>query len=340
MATLGSWNDGTGYDPEFAPKTSPGTWWPAGKYVVKHSQLKRMLAESAQWHAQRAIQLFVSEDLNELLDAAVSAGTAVELLAKTYLATIEPVLLADKGDRDTVLIMGGRGELASVDPLLMKTISALDALRLAKYFHRELPWFQQDTVSLRVRNAAIHMALVQGDELRWAVIQMSRLVESLIIPLDLDRESFWGSNAMSVVNYLIDEDKTERARTVAAKKAAAERYLIELLQGLSDENRRVMLAVLSGRSPNIFIDHNEPQQCPVCEQQGWLICGVESGPIQRQAEEDGGFSVWAERIAYPVIFKCPVCQLHVEEDELLEFKFPRSIGIDPEDLTRDYYDQD
>src|SRR5215469_7952822 len=101
MAKLTSWGDGVEYDPDHALRKS-GTWWPAGKYVVKHDQLKRLLAESARWHARRAIDLFISDQVNELLDAAVSAGSAVELLAKSYLASIDPALLADKGDRDTV----------------------------------------------------------------------------------------------------------------------------------------------------------------------------------------------------------------------------------------------
>jgi len=309
-----------------------------GKNVVKHGQIKRLLAQSAQWHAQRAIQLFVSDDLNEQLEAAISAGTAVELFAKTYLASIDPALLADKGDRDTVLILGGRGALATADPLLMKTIGAFDALRLAKYLYKDLPWLQQDAVSLRVRNAAVHMALVRSDELRFAVVQMCRLIESLMAPLELDREHFWGSHAASVADYLLDEAKTERARIVAAKKAAAQRYLSRLLLGLDDEIRRVMLAALSGRPPNTSIDYQEAQECPVCGQQGWLICSVERGDVRQEAEGDGGFSAWADQIAYPYIFECPVCQLNVEGSELWEFDFPNSIQIEEEDVTREFYE--
>lgn len=338
MATLGSWSDGTEYDPEIVLKKSPGTWWPVGENVVKHSQLRRLLAQSAQWHARRAINLFVSDHLNELLEAAISAGTAVELLAKTYLAGIDPALLADKGDRDTILVLGGNGALGRTDPLSMKTIGAFEALRIVKYLYRELPWVQHDTVSLRVRNAAIHMALVRSDELRSAVVEMSRLIECLIVPLDLDRADFWGSHATSVVGYLLDEAKTERARIVAAKIAAAQRHLATLLEGLNAESRRVLLAALSGRAPNVGIEYDVPQECPVCAQKAWLVCTVEHGEPYEQAETDGGNSIWVDRIAYPVVFECPVCQLKLEDGELWEFNFPDSIVIDAEDVTSDAYD--
>ncbi len=341
MTTIHSWGDGIEYDPGMIMRSPKSTWWPVGPRVVEHKQLRRLLAETAQWHARQAIRLFVSDDRNELLQAAVSAGTAVELLAKTYLASVDSVLLADKGDRDTVLLLGGHGSLASADPLIMKTIGGVDALRLVKYLHKELPWIQQDVICLRVRNAAIHMALVQSIELRAAVVQMSRLVESILAELGFDRELFWGSShEVSAVDHLLDEAKSERARIVAAKKAAAQRHLRRLLAGLSAEGRRLVLAALSGRPSNVSIEHEEPQECPICGQQGWLVCTVERGEFERQPEEDGGFSVWASRTAYPHVFVCPVCELNVEGEELWEFDFPDSIDIEPEDVSIEAYEPD
>jgi hypothetical protein len=334
VATLGSWSDGAEYDPDIVLKKSSGTWWPVGKNVVQHSQLKRLLAQSARWHARRSITLFVSDDVNELLEAAVSAGTAVELLAKTYLINIDPALLAEKGDRDTVLALGGNGALARVDPLLMKTIGAAEALRLVKYLHKELPWLQQDGVSLRVRNAAIHMALVRTDELRSAVLEMSRLIESLIVPLGLARDDFWDPHSLPAVNYLLDEAKSETARIVAAKVAAAQRYLARLVRGLSTESCHTLLTVLSGRPASMGIDHDEPQECPICKQQGWLICSVLEDH-RREPDEYGRFSQWVDQFAYPEVFECPVCQFHVEGRELREFDFPTSIIVGVEEIERD-----
>jgi hypothetical protein len=70
--------------------------------------------------------------LNEQLQAAVSTGTAAELLAKAYLCSISAPLIADKGDKDTVLLLSGRRDMANAEPLTMKTLSAFDLLRLTK----------------------------------------------------------------------------------------------------------------------------------------------------------------------------------------------------------------
>lgn len=53
---------------------SEGTWWPAGQYVVPLNRLTQLLIQSARNHARQAIRLFVSDDLDELLQAATSTG--------------------------------------------------------------------------------------------------------------------------------------------------------------------------------------------------------------------------------------------------------------------------
>lgn len=328
------------YDPAIVHKKYPGTWWPVGEHVVEYKELKRLLARSSQWHARQTIRFFTSTELDELLQAAVSAGTAVELLAKAYLASINCALLADRGHRDTVLLLGGHGAMTTVRPLHMKTIGAVEALDLVKYLHKDFPWLSRDQVSLHVRNAAIHMALVQSDELRAAVVQMTRIIESLLALLALERESFWGPDEVSVVDYLMDEAQTEIARIVAAKKAAAQRRLDDLLSGLRDESRQIILAALSSKGPSVYTDHEEPYPCPVCDQRGWLSCTVERGTGRHMPAGEGTDVVLASRSAYPVTFDCPVCELSLEDEELWQFHFPSSIDLEPEEVGFEESDTD
>ena len=334
VGTIDSWHPGIEYGPavemRLRPNNSEGTWWPVGSRTVPLSSLKWILAQSARWHARQAIELFMSEDLNELLQAAVSTGTSVELLAKAYLVTISRSLIADKGDRDTLLILAGHSSKVGMGSQHMKTIGAFDLLRMTKHLHKDLPWIQQDPAILRVRNAATHMALVERDELQTAILQMCRIVESLLVPLDLDRQDFWGKYAVPAVETLLDEAKTRRVQAVEAKKSAAAARLARLMAGLSEPSRQAVLAALSGR-PASAMEHEEPQTCPVCGQQGWLICGVERGAIEADDE-----ALWAERTAIPYFFECPVCQLYVDPDELNEFDFPREIDLEPEDISPEY----
>jgi hypothetical protein len=316
---------------------SEGTWWPAGKYVVPRSRLKQLLALSARHHARQAIRLFVSDDLHDLLEAAASTGTAVELLTKAYLASVDYALLADRGDRDSVLTLGGNSSLADVSAQGIRTISAVDALALAKHLQKDLPWIPRDSLVLRVRNAALHMGLVEREELRRAVVQMCRLSSVLVKGLGLDNRLYWGDDAAPVVEHLLDEAKSETARTVAAKKAAAHERLTSLLTGLDPADQKILLAALSGR-PTSTIEHGEAQTCPVCGQQGWLLCVIERGPVEFEPDDGGNGYAWAPRTAYPVEFECPVCELALESLELAEFDFPSEIELDADDDPPEAYE--
>jgi hypothetical protein len=307
-----------------------GTWWPAGRDHVPNGRLKQLLALSARYHSRHAIALFISSERDELLQCAISVGCAVELLAKSYLASIEHGLLAENGERDAILVLANKATLATSGTTDIRTISAMEALRVAKHLHPTLPFNpQMDKLVLKVRNAAAHMAIVRTDELNSAVLLMCRIVESLLSALVLERGDFWGPHALSVVNEIIDKDKSERRRIVTGKLAAAERRLSQLLAGLDEASKTIVLTSLSGRQTSTS-DHEEPQECPVCHHQGWLICSVDTGPIESETDEYGHTEAWVERTAYPMIFECPVCSLELHGDELLEMDFPTEIELEPD----------
>ncbi|MFF0174776.1 hypothetical protein [Micromonospora profundi] len=294
-----------------------------------------MLALSARHHARQAIELFANDDQDGLTQAAVSAGCAVELLAKAFIASVEHALLAERGDRDTILILTGNANLTTARIAEMKTVGALEALKLAKYLHPPLPFnVQSDQVVLRARNSAAHMGIVLPDELRAAVAVMCRLVDGLLAALSLKRNEYWGSHALKVVDEILDIAKSEVRRIVAAKVSAAERRFAGLVSGLDAAGRAVVLAALSRRSPYTIADHNEPQECPACEQQGWLICHVDEGQPEVEYDDDGNQYSFAPRTAYPSAFECPVCELELEEEELAEFDYPMEIELEP---NRDPY---
>lgn len=320
--------------------TSGGMWWPAGSYLVENVRLKQLLALSGRWHSAKAIAGFVSEELGELLQAAVSVGSAVEMMAKTLIAVKSAALLADRGDRDSVLMLTGNSAQVTVDALRLRSIGAVEALKLAKHFHAELPVDLPDPLVLRVRNAAIHMALVDQARLRVAVARMTRYVEASLPLLDLSRSAFWSRPALSVVDALLDEAKSEVARSARAKIAAAQGRFATLTRALPTDQVAAVLTALSSRLM-LSSDHNEPHGCPVCKQSGWLLCGVEVGPTEYTYDDDfvvtGAFR---SRTAYPVAFECPVCQLGLEGDELLEFDFPNDIEIEPEDADEELFEPD
>lgn len=331
-----SWYDAA---PSRPPRldASEGTWWPAGRYRVPRSRLRQLLAFSARYHAREAVRLFVSDELESLLQAAASTGSAVELLSKAYIASVDPILLAERGDRDSLLLLTGRSSYSDILATDIRSLGASDALKLAKYLKKDLPWNAQEQLALKARNAALHMALVDRRELHNATVSMAKIVDSLLAVLELNRNDFWGEAAIGVVTELFDEAKTETSRVVAGKRAVATRYLASLVSGLDASARAVVLASLSGRHIS-STDHEEPQECPVCHQQGWLLCGVDRGPVEYDYDEDGPPSAWVERTAYPFGFECAVCRLELEGDELQELDFPAEIELEPDTEPFETYD--
>jgi hypothetical protein len=98
--------------------------WPQGTSWASHVDLAASLADSGEAHARQAVRKWVSGDLFDQLQAAMSAGCAVELLAKAHLAAIEPSLLSDRADVDGLLHLSGKGALAASGATEIRTLSA------------------------------------------------------------------------------------------------------------------------------------------------------------------------------------------------------------------------
>ncbi len=304
-----------------------GSRWPAGKWHQTHEQLHLHLWSAGRTHSRRALSTFGSADSDEQQLAAISVGCAVELLSKSLIARTTPALLSERGDRDTLLHLTDHGHLSAKKATEVRTLSASEAVATATHLHPSLTWRPgADSIVFRVRNAAAHMALVDAPELHSAVLVMLRYVNSILTTQNADPALFWGDNLTSLASELLDEAKSERRRVVAGKLAAARTRLDMLVGRLDATASAVVLASLSGRKLS-YADHEEPQACPLCHQQGWLLCGVERTEVIWGP--DGKPEVFPT--AYPFTFECAVCGLDVEGDELHEFDFPMEIELELED---------
>lgn len=334
--TMESWGNEWVPQPEKGSRRirtdSEGMWWPAGKNMVPNTRLKQLLALSARWHARTAISGFSSEDLDDLLQAALSCGSAVELIGKAYLASLNHSFIGEKADKDSLFMLAGlHGMIPTARATALRSISALDMIKLIKQIHTKLPIEVQDPVSLRVRNSSAHMGLVDATELRLGLIQMARVVDVILPLLELDPEPFWGSDLMPAVASLLDEASAEIARIIESKKARARARLAQLVKGFAAPEVAALMATLSGRFTSMS-DHNEAQQCPVCKQSGWLLCNLERGEPVLDPEEGGG---WVTQTAFPFQFQCPVCALDLDDNEILEFDFPQELQLEDDEATDD-----
>lgn len=305
----------------------PGPYWPAGEHSHGHDDLCALLVEAACDNARRALRDFVSDERLALLQAAVAAGTAVELTAKAALVQVEPTLLCDNTDPGNLLRLAGKGDRSDLAPTRVKTIGGMKATRLCKRLLKGITVGDKEVeVVLEARNAALHLALVDRDELRAAVATMVRVVDEVLDGMEADRESFWGPH-LSVADNLVAEGRAEIASLVSAKVSAAQQRLEAITAQLSPE---VAAAVLAQRAwCRSSSDHEEPVECPVCRQEAWLICGVEKGEPELMGPDDD--SDWMVPVsAWPFAFECAVCGLSLDDRELRQFEFPDFIDLEPE----------
>lgn len=303
--------------------------WPQGRTHILGDTLRDLLLRSAKNHSRNVFEKFLSDSTMDELSAAISCGCAVELLAKAYLMSVAPSLLAARGDVDTVLHLSGNGHRAKSSATEIKTIGAGDALQLVKRLLPTFSYHQRDDVVLGVRNAAAHMALVDHKDLRRAVVAMVRIVEDLLKAMEVDRQEFWGSSVLPAVDQAVDAATSEANRIIAAKLAAARLRIDSLTSALDDVGKSAVLAALSGRSVWSG-DYEEPQECPVCQQQAILICNVERGELEFEDEESGQ-GPYVELTAYPFEFICATCGLELDGLELSSFDFPDEIQLSRDD---------
>jgi hypothetical protein len=308
----------------------PDETWPQGSYI-KMQKLHDLLLDSAQRHSQNALDKFSSEHVSDQLDAAVSVGCCVEHLAKSYLASIHPTLIAERVDRDTILHLSGKSGLAQSPATQMKTRGAHDSLMCVKQFLPTLRYnTNNDGLVLQVRNAALHMSLVDFSELRKAIVGMIRIADDVLAAISLRRDSFWIARQLPIVDDMLDTAVDETKKIVAAKLASARLRLTQITRGLPSETSDLVLLALSGKQFT-GADYEQDHACPACSQMGWLICSVEDERFFDQSDDD---SQVASFIAYPFEFECSVCGLDLVKDELAIFDFPNEIEIPPRCVVR------
>jgi hypothetical protein len=313
-----------------------GTFWPFEGGHVDFASLTGLLERSAQGFAREALTALGASDHDRIVRGAIAVGTALELLTKAFLAAINPAMLVERSEKDSLLFLVNQGHRAGADssPTDVRTLAATDALLLAKKIipGGAFSWNPQaDRRVLQVRNAALHLGLADQSELREACVIMTRLVAELLTSTSADSAKFWG-DLEDLAQTLLDEAATERQQSVEVQKAAAKAFYMKLTTGLDAATRTTIVTSLIDRGKPEG-DHETwiaEQECPVCANPGWLTCDIVRGEVQHEQVNWHDHDVWVDRTALPFHFECAVCGLELEDDELLETDFPREIELEPD----------
>ena len=291
---------------------------------------------SATDHARRALANVTNDDERRVLGA-VDAGVAVEHMAKAYLTAIHPTLLTERGaDFDTLLHLSGHGVLAKSKKHAIRTVSAHEACQRVARVLPEFKYVEKvDQAIFVVRNSGVHLAFATEESAHESARIMVRLLEPLIVGLELDRATFWG-DMLSAADTLLDETINEILAILEVKYSAARSRLKSRLEGLAADQRKIVLTAIAGR-PSWLSDHDEPWECPVCGEQGTLGCGIEDvGQPEFDYEQvdidefiyHGGH---IDRTAYASSFECSACGLELNDRELVYADLPTEFDLEPRD---------
>ncbi len=274
-------------------------------------------------------------------DAAVfmlHAGTALEHLSKSLLASLHGSLIASLKDFDSLLHLSGLSKHAGTKPSEMRTITLLEALERAGQIVPELGNLK---TSLRPlvdgRNGVAHAALVDPDAAEHVAAPFLRACDLLLAAMERERAEFWG-DLLEVVDAR-EAASAEAAKIRALERLAAARAAFEVRYGsLSASGRDALLLAIAGSyAPEKY--EQTLLDCPACATRA-LVEGTINVDWEPDWDHADGESyivgAYPEVTIFPQRLECRACGLRLEgEAELAAAQVPHSWNlenVDPDDF--------
>jgi len=300
-------------------------------YRRELDSLPRDLAERAASSARRAISL--SGDF-EGEDAALFAGQALELMAKSFLAQINPVLIADPRDPTSVII-GGGGHLLSPSQVNLSKAKTVEARVAWQYVmsltagRSRLSLLEVEVV-LRRRNSAAHLGLVDREDLMSTVSNMVCAVEELrrLHHGMIESTQFWRDSEPLIADLIARKGEVKRQMFTSKLHAARDRFKLQFDSIDEDRRASVVLALQLSHQLNEEIELNA--RCPVCQSMGWVEYSDDTYTLGLITETggDGEELLFEEPFREALKFRCPVCRLELDDDELYQCGLPDRMALE------------
>ena len=292
--------------------------------------------------ARAAVHKANSGQLLDLLDSAMAAGMAVELLLRALLAAHANHLLADKGDAHTVLMLSGkRGATQRQGYLDARSLGVSECMRTLKNIPGVAPLSDAHVQRvLAVRNSATHMGIVSESDPQSALSSLVEVVQSLLPALGVAEVSFWGDIHGYAQTLRSAHSNVVRSAAELKKLKAMDR--VEKLRGSMDGD--YWDEYVSQVQAQVEPDAEEPDEflttvaCPVCSEDAWLSGRVER-TLHVYIENMHDFYKTVERTGHPQAFICGVCGLELEGTELAAVQLDEVLELG-EDESAPELDQD
>lgn len=271
--------------------------------------------------------------------AAMDFGVMVEHLSKLYLATIDPVLIADeRASFPSLVVLSGHRTLLPTAKL--RTVGLGGALDRIAQLDRSFVALRVELDPLiELRNGRAHVGSAGPDADQAAILAL-RAAEFLLAGRGgTEALEFYGEYD-DAVRSLLDAEASEVRRRVELKRGRAREVWRLEYATLSARERERRLAFIDVRATVDLEGDTQAQECPVCEQ-----TGVIRGDLDVDAEVDGEI-VDGEAVAeitglslvmWTRSFRCPVCRLNLDgPEELGEAGLPHMLylgEVGPDDMA-------
>lgn len=271
------------------------------------------------------------------------AGTALEQLAKAYLASIDPTLVVDGRNFDSLLHACGKGRHARLPASLMKTITMDEALKRCGQILPVIENLRGDLQRLvDARNGAIHVGAADESEKLRMLVPYLHASRQLLGEGGFE-DGYWGEFD-GVVELRVAE-VTEAAVAAVKEAMIAARLRFDERYGQLGEDVRpaVLRAFEAGYSPEKY--EQQLVDCPTCS-----TLGLASGSTDIDWQPDWDHADGEDYVAgmYPVVtffpgrFECRACELELEGEAQIEAAGIDSSwqldDVDPTDFAEDLYD--
>lgn len=231
------------------------------------------LLDSSRRFAQSAVAAYSAESWDVFY---LHLATALEHLAKSVLASADPVLIADsRSGFDTLLHLTGYGDRARIPEFAgaVKTVGLSDALeRVARLIDNyKLPG--PGVVHLiGVRNSFVHAA--QGGKMAAEQVlgDVAGYVEQLIRARGVDATAYWGETSELVADHREKRLDAIHASYRRRLQAAKDRYAATI-GSMESPARTAFVAAVTPQGINA--DFSEiPRDCPACGNVGVLFVAL------------------------------------------------------------------
>lgn len=238
-------------------------------------------------------------------------GVALEHLLKAYLASLDPALVTEASDFDSLLHATGHGDRARRPSTRTKTIGlALAFSRIKKLLPRQITVTDSEFEPvLAARNGVAHAAHFDPAEVRAVLTTCIRIVDPLLAELGVSPKRYW-SDYLQLRDQLIDEHTTELQVTMAVKMAQAKAVYLRRIDGLDSEQRRRLVVEFRAANPRSS-DNDQCTSCPACEGYGRLH-GITD--VARLKSTDG--EPMPTVVFHASSYDCLLCGLQLEGAEL------------------------